>query len=169
LKKVKSLGDTVGCTITVHHLKLTVDDAYGSPHCFCKPVAKYPHDRLALQNIVKEGHPRFFLGSDSAPHPRSAKETSKVAAGVFTGPYLATYLADILEEIGALDKMYDFACRFGREFYGLEITEDLNPLTINENGTLIPLEINYTDDNGNEASVVPFLAGKALKWNVVSQ
>lgn len=69
-----------------------MDDWAGKPHHFCKPVAKFPHDRDALRAVVKEGHPRFFLGSDSAPHPRHTKETGCAHAGVYTSPFILPYL-----------------------------------------------------------------------------
>ncbi|KAK9729525.1 dihydroorotase [Basidiobolus ranarum] len=94
---VKSLGDTVGCTITVHHLSLTVDDWAGQAHHFCKPVAKYPQDRAALRQVIKEGHPRFFLGTDSAPHPKHLKECAQACAGVYTSSHVLPYVATILE------------------------------------------------------------------------
>lgn len=73
VEMVCSLGETVGCTITPHHLVLSVDDWAGNSFNFCKPVAKYPVDRQSLRNIILQGHPRFFLGSDSAPHPKHLK------------------------------------------------------------------------------------------------
>ena len=76
----------------LQHLELVVDDWAGKPHHFCKPVAKFPHDRDALRAVVKEGHPRFFLGSDSAPHPRHTKETGCAHAGVYTSPFILPYL-----------------------------------------------------------------------------
>ncbi|CCO26580.1 dihydroorotase [Rhizoctonia solani AG-1 IB] len=109
---VKELGNTVACSITAHHLALTVDDWAGQSWHFCKPVAKYPDDREALREIVKEGHPRFFLGSDSAPHPPSSKSNagpdSPCAAGVYTSPILLPLVAHLLESFGALDKLNDF-------------------------------------------------------------
>jgi len=160
---VKSLGNTVGCTITVHHLYLTVDDWAGCCHNYCKPVAKFPRDRDALQQVVKQGHPRFFLGTDSAPHPRTAKETSVAAAGVYV-PFVAPYLAHILESFGALDQFEGFACRFGRSFYGLAQVQDDKLMALERTPMQIPQEIKYKDDNGNDAAVVPFLAGKSLDW-----
>lgn len=152
---VKSLGETVAATITAHHLDLTADDWAGRNHNFCKPVAKYPHDREALRAVVREGHPRFFLGSDSAPHPRQAKEAACGCAGVFTAPLLLPYLADCFERIGALDRLPDFCCRFGREFHGLqplagEITLERVPQTV---------PVAYGD-------VIPFRAGDSLVWQL---
>ncbi|KND00895.1 dihydroorotase, homodimeric type [Spizellomyces punctatus DAOM BR117] len=164
---VKSLGATVGCSITVHHLSLIVDDWAGQCHHFCKPVAKYPHDREALRAIVKEGHPRFFLGTDSAPHPRHTKESSTAVAGVFTTPLVLPYLATILESFGALDKLQTFACENGRAFYKLPTRASTAPVaTLFKQEYVVPKEYTYTDDEGHERSVVPFLAGKKLAWTL---
>ncbi len=179
---MKSLGDTVACTITVHHLELIVDDWAGCSHHFCKPVAKFPRDREALRQVVKEGHPRFFLGTDSAPHPRSAKETSKAAAGVFVTPFVGAYLAHILESFGALDRLEGFACRFGRQFYGIpqptmdetnatahlmnEKHQFQKMLVLEKKEMKIPNELEYVNEHGKVASVVPFLAGKSLTWSL---
>ncbi|KAF8681103.1 Growth-Arrest-Specific Protein 2 Domain [Rhizoctonia solani] len=122
---VKELGDTVACSITAHHLALTVDDWAGQSWNFCKPVAKYPDDREALRDIIKEGHPRFFLGSDSAPHPPSSKSNampdSPCAAGVYTSPILLPLVAHLLESFGALDRLADFVSNNGRRFYKKEL------------------------------------------------
>lgn len=153
---VKGLGDTVGATITAHHLELTVDDWAGRNHNFCKPVAKYPHDREALRGIVADGHPRFFLGSDSAPHPRSAKEGACGCAGVFTAPLLLPYLADSFERLGFLDRLHDFACVFGHTFYGLPAPK--GSVTLEKAEQMVPSEY---------GGVVPFRAGETLRWRIV--
>ena len=116
---VERLGATVAATVTAHHLELTADDWAGHNHNFCKPVAKYPEDREALRRVVRAGHPRFFLGSDSAPHPREAKECAAACAGVFTAPWLLPYLADTFDRLGCLPRLPAFASEFGRRFYGL--------------------------------------------------
>lgn len=122
---VKSLGDNVACSITVHvnmflifilfsfysvqptqHLDLIVDDWAGKSVNFCKPVAKTPADREALRSVIKEGNTKFFLGSDSAPHPRKNKQSEAGApAGVYTTPFVLPYLAQIFEDLGCLDKL----------------------------------------------------------------
>lgn len=152
---VKSLGKTVAATVTAHHLELTVDDWAGKNHNFCKPVAKYPHDREALRSVVREGHPRFFLGSDSAPHARSKKESACGCAGVFTSPLLLPYLADCFERIGCLDRLQGFCCEYGWRFHGLsapdgEITLERVPQTVPDA---------YAD-------VVPFRRGETLAWRL---
>lgn len=118
---VQELGDTVGCTITAHHLYLTVDDWAGKVHNYCKPVAKYPNDRQALRDIVSKGHPRFFMGSDSAPHPKHAKESACPCAGVFTTPHLLGYVAHIFADLGIIDCLDGFIQDYGMEFYGEQL------------------------------------------------
>ena len=157
---VKSLGSTVGCTITLHHLELIVDDWAGCCHNYCKPVAKFPSDRLALREVIKSGHPRFFLGTDSAPHLESKKISDKTPAGVFTSPFVANYLCHILERFGALDKLTGFACEFGRKFYGIPIDNKEELLMVKK-----PLKLVERIDV-TEGAVVPFLAGKELNWQI---
>jgi dihydroorotase len=191
---VKSLGDTVGCTITAHHLALTIDDVVGQSWHFCKPVAKFPDDRVALQEVIREGerksrrnsrsrnyntralnisypgHPRFFLGSDSAPHSPQSKSVatphSGCAAGVYTSPVLLPLCAHLLESFGALDKLQDFVSGFGRRFYKREVDaasaahvtlSRTQHLTVPERWSL------------GQEHVVPFWAGKKIGWEIVKE
>jgi dihydroorotase len=168
---VKSLGDTVGCSITVHHLQLVVDDWAGQAHHFCKPVAKYPHDRDALRDVVKSGHPRFFLGTDSAPHPSFAKEAAKSSAGVFTTPLVLPYLAKIFEEFDALDKLENFACHFGRQFYGLSQKEgfqDTKVTLVKESNVVVPQTYQVSATDSSLGAVVPFYANNDIGWKIAS-
>lgn len=153
--KVAELGDTVAATITAHHLELVVDDWAGRNHNYCKPVAKFPSDREALRERVREGHPRFFLGSDSAPHPRTSKECAEACAGVFTGPLLLPYLADTLDRLGCLDRLRDFVSSFGRRFYALE--ETTARVTLVREPQTVPERY---------GGVVPFRAGQTLNWSL---
>jgi len=152
---VKSLGKSVAATVTAHHLDLIADDWGGKNHNFCKPVAKYPHDREALRAAVREGHPRFFLGSDSAPHPRSAKETACGCAGVFTSPLLLPYLADCFERIGCLARLRDFCCTYGHRFHGLAPLE--GEITLERAEQTVPAAYGDT---------VPYRAGQTLAWRL---
>ncbi|KAJ3242167.1 hypothetical protein HDU78_001485 [Chytriomyces hyalinus] len=165
---VKSLGPSVACSITIHHLELVVDDWAGKVHNYCKPVAKYPHDRKALQDIVKEGHPRFFLGTDSAPHPRHSKETSCCAAGVYTGPYILAYLANALASFGAIDRLDQFGREFGAKFYKLSDSDlkGAESVQLVEEGFKVPEVLKFTDDEGIEREIVPYRAGETLKFSV---
>jgi dihydroorotase len=183
---VKSLGATVACTITAHHLVLTVDDWAGQSWNYCKPVAKYPDDREALREVVKEGviysavflhsdrimpgHPRFFLGSDSAPHSLHTKSTARpnqgCAAGIYTSPILLPLIAHLLEDFGALDKLEGFVSTFGREFYRVEVGLG------DEGGrTARKVELRRTKKTveGQEGSVVPFWSGREIGWEVVDE
>lgn len=152
---VGRLGDTVAATITPQHLELTVDDWAGKPHNFCKPVAKYPDDRAALRAAVREGNPKFFLGSDSAPHPRAAKEAAQAASGVFSSPLLLAYLADTFDRLGCLDRLRDFTSGFGSRFYGLAAAK--GTVTLERRPQRVP------DAYGD---IVPFRAGEALEWSI---
>ena len=98
LAAVRSCGPNVAATITSHHLFLIVDDWAGNPHNFCKPVAKNPSDRRALLQTVVSGDPKFFFGTDSAPHPAETKRGDRSAAGVFTQPHAVGYVIDALEQ-----------------------------------------------------------------------
>jgi len=155
VEAVKACGPTVACTITLHHLSLTVDDWAGNGLNYCKPVAKSPDDREALRQVIREGHPRFFLGSDSAPHPLHRKlpniASQCCAAGIYTSAYLLPTLASIFEsavppplatpgkEAAAgrtihspipLDRLPDFASTFGRRFYDLPSPDSPRTVTL---------------------------------------
>eukprot|EP00124_Ichthyophonus_hoferi_P004953 Ihof_evm1s622 gene=Ihof_evmTU1s622 len=118
--KVLSLGPTVAASITCHHLELIVDNWASHPHYFCKPVAKYPQDRKALREMAVAGNPKFFLGSDSAPHPKTAKECASVCAGVFTTPILLACVVNTLMRLGAdREAIVRFTSANGRAFYRL--------------------------------------------------
>ncbi|KAL7749080.1 dihydroorotase [Sorochytrium milnesiophthora] len=157
---VKSLGDTVGCTITLHHLVFTVEDWAGKPHGFCKPVAKTYDDREALRGIIREGHARFFLGTDSAPHPRHLKESAVAPAGVFTGLNTLPCLVHVFDDLGMLDRVESFACLNGRRFYGLPVPD--RRITLVKEPSVLTSSLRVTD----EVEVVPFWAGKTINWTL---
>jgi len=163
---VKKLGNNVACTITAHHLALTIDDWAGQSWHYCKPVAKAPDDRQALIDVVVEGHPRFFLGSDSAPHPPDRKTTASptqaCAAGVYTSPILLPLTATLLESFGALDKLEGFVSTHGRAFYRQK-APDLKVVLRETPGTKVKSEWSL---HGH--SVVPFMAGKELNWELAT-
>jgi dihydroorotase len=150
---VKALGPTVAATVTAHHLDLTADDWAANVHNFCKPVAKTAADRDALRQIVCEGHPRFFLGSDSAPHLRTAKAAAAGCAGVFTSARLLPYLADCFDRLGCLGRLADFSSCFGCTFYGLPA--GAGTVTLERIATPVPERF---------GEVVPFRAGQTLQW-----
>lgn len=171
--QVESLPSNVACTITAHHLSLTIDDVAGQPYHFCKPVAKEPKDRAALQRAIKSGNPKFFLGSDSAPHPTASKTPSVAstgdsaptacAAGVYTSPFLIPLTAHLLESFGALDQLEGFVSAHGRKFYGVPAKEGevLKLRRTQEGEGKVPGLI-----KGHGVEVVPFFAGKQLGWEI---
>jgi len=160
VETVASMPETVAATVTLHHLMLTLDDLVGgllSPHNFCKPVVKTPADRDALREVVFGGMPKFFFGSDSAPHPRQAKESAHGSAGVFSAPVALPALVELLEKAGALDRLEDFTSSFGAGFYGLPRNRET--VTLVDSPWVVP---------GDIGGVVPFLAGSTLRWSVRS-
>ncbi len=157
IETIKSLPDNVAATITVQHMMLTLQDVIGSrlrPHNFCMPIVKHESDRQAIVQVVKDGNPKFFFGSDSAPHFRETKECPSGAAGVFTTPIIAPVLADFFEKNNMLDRLENFTSKFGADFYGLERNKTTISLT-NEHSYTIPEVFN---------KVVPLFAGKTINW-----
>lgn len=164
VEAVKKCGPTVAATITAHHLYLTVDSWGGNSHNFCKPVAKMPSDRQALIDAATSGNPKFFFGSDSAPHPIQNKEKGKgAAAGVFTQTDAIPLVAEVFDSVGKLDKLKGFVTDFGSRFYHVDPSH-LSPATL----TLVkrPHKVDEKLDNGNGLEVVPFKAGETLHWSV---
>ena len=162
-------------TITAHHLFLTIDQWADDPHSYCKPVAKLPSDRAALLAAAVSGSPKFFLGTDSAPHVKSAKhgKSGKTTAGVFTQPYAVQLVAEAFDRVGKADKetLEGFCCKFGRDFYkiqerGLETVDDRRIILKKGMGEKIVTEIG---SGGDDKVVVPFKAGEevwSLEWKV---
>ena len=123
---VQSAGANMAATITPHHLRIdrnALFDGGMRPHAYCLPVAKRAHHRMALRQAAVSGDPKFFLGTDSAPHPRKDKESDCGCAGIFSAPAALESYALTFDEEGALDKLEGFASEFGPHFYGLPLNE----------------------------------------------
>jgi len=121
---VMEAGDNVAATITPHHLRYNrnaIFDGGIRPHFYCLPIAKREKHRLALRKAATSGASKFFLGTDTAPHPVGAKESACGCAGVFNAPYAMESYALTFEEEGALDKLEAFASENGPKFYGLPV------------------------------------------------
>lgn len=170
VEAVRSCGPTVAGTITAHHLSIIIDSWAGDPFCFCKPVAKTPADRDALLRAAVSGDPKFFFGSDSAPHPAASKRGGdKIAAGVFTQPYTTQVVLDSFEqacENGVLNEaditpeiVEGFMSKFGRAFYGLE-EEKKEFITLQKKGDKIADIL-----QSEKLDVVPFRRGQQ-SWSV---
>ncbi|BBG66357.1 dihydroorotase [Hydrogenimonas sp.] len=160
---VDALGrfENLYATVTLHHLYITLDDVAGGllqPHLFCKPIAKRPEDREALLDAALKANPKVMFGSDSAPHPREAKEAPGCAAGVFTAPLALPALAQLFEKHGALESLQAFVSDNAKRIYG--ITPPAKEVVLEKSPYLVP-EI-------YEGTVVPMFAGRSLEWRVLS-
>ena len=109
------------------------------PHFYCLPIAKRAGDRQALRKAATSGDRRFFLGTDSAPHPVSAKECACGAAGIFSAPVALPAVAQVFDEEGALDRLEAFASLNGARFYGLPVNEDT--ITLEQADQTVPEKI----------------------------
>lgn len=157
---VTESGPNIGATITAHHLEINRNAMFEGgirPHFYCLPVAKREEHRLALRRAATSGNPKFFLGTDSAPHRVTDKESACGCAGIWSAPVALESYAKTFEEEGALDRLEGFAALFGPRFYGLPV-----------NGTRVrlvrdPMAVpeRYAFDAGE---VVPFHAGRTLAW-----
>jgi dihydroorotase len=157
---VESAGPNVAATITPQHLHINRNAMLVGgirPHAYCLPVAKREQHRLALRRAATSGNPKFFLGTDSAPHRREDKESACGCAGIFNAPFaLESYLA-VFEAERSLDKFEGFASEHGPRFYGLPLNE--GTITLERAPAEVPAEI---------AGVVPFHAGETLGWRFAS-
>jgi dihydroorotase len=159
---VSSGGRNLAATITAHHLVFNRNALFAGgirPHLYCLPIAKREKHRLALRRAATSGDRRFFLGTDSAPHPRSAKEAECGCAGVFSALCALETYAEVFEERAALDRLEAFASLNGPEFYGLPPNEAR--VTLRYEPFSVPQQIGQGD-----AAVVPFRAGETLRWRV---
>lgn len=150
----------VYATVTLHHLLYTLDDIAGGllqPHLFCKPLAKRPEDRDALLAAALSAHPKLMFGSDSAPHPQSAKECSGCAAGVFTAPIALPRLVELFEQHHALDRLQAFVSDNAQHIY------DIQPPA-----RLVELEKTPWVVPERYGTVIPMHAGETLAWQVVA-
>jgi dihydroorotase len=150
----------VAATITPQHLVINRNALFAGglqPHAYCLPVAKRERHRLAVRRAAVSGSPKFFLGTDSAPHAVEKKEAACGCAGIFNAPFaLESYLA-VFEEEGALDRFEGFACEHGPNFYGLPLNE--GRVVLRREPVTIPDRLPVAG-----TSVVPFQAGETLAW-----
>ena len=161
---VLSNAENLGATITTHHLIINRNHLLVGgirPHYYCLPVAKREEHRLALRSAATSGDPRFFLGTDSAPHVDAAKETGCGCAGCFTATNTLPLLAHVFEEDGALDRLEGFASRHGPAFYGLPVNDGTITLSKGETPTAFPARIDTGD-----GPVTVFDPGFDVFWHV---
>ncbi|WP_417322439.1 dihydroorotase [Erythrobacter aureus] len=159
---VESAGPNIAATITPQHLHINRNDILVGgirPHMYCLPVAKREQHRLALRGAATSGSAKYFLGTDSAPHHRHAKESDCGCAGIFNAPFALESYIKVFEDEGALDRFEAFASLNGPAFYGLAPNEER--ITLEKAPVEVPAEV-----DGGEAPIVPFHAGETLSWRL---
>ncbi len=161
---VEVTGENVAATITAHHLLLNRNALFLGglrPHYYCLPVLKREEHRESLVEAATSGNPKFFLGTDSAPHPRDAKEAPCGCAGIYTAHAALELYACAFEEAGALDKLQAFASEFGAAFYGLP--ENEGTVTLLRESWRVPERLAF---GGGE--LVPLRAGETIPWKLAA-
>jgi dihydroorotase len=157
---VADSGANTAATVTPQHLQINRNALFAGglrPHAFCLPVAKREEHRLSVRQAATSGSPKFFLGTDSAPHARAAKESACGCAGIFNAPFALESYARVFDEQDALDRFEAFASENGPRFYGLPLND--GTITLERGECEVPDEI---------GGVVPFHAGETLRWKLTS-
>jgi dihydroorotase len=157
---VTESGANIAATVTPQHLQINRNALFAGglrPHAFCLPVAKREEHRLSVRQAATSGSPKFFLGTDSAPHARSAKESACGCAGIFNAPFALESYARVFDEQDALDRFEAFASENGPRFYGLPLND--GTITLERGECEVPHEI---------GGLVPFHAGDTLRWKLTS-
>ncbi|MHB1676457.1 MAG: dihydroorotase [Sulfuriferula sp.] len=160
---VSQAPDNVAATITAHHLLLNRNAMFEGglrPHHYCLPLLQREAHRAALVVAATGGNPKFFLGTDSAPHPRHAKESSCGCAGIYTAHAAIELYAEVFEGAGALDRLEAFASFHGPGFYRLPRNRDT--ITLEKQSWVVPKEVHFGSGTG-----VPLRAGKSIAWQLV--
>ncbi|MGE5153199.1 MAG: dihydroorotase [Bdellovibrio bacteriovorus] len=160
---VRQGPDTLAATITPHHLLYNRNALLAGgirPHFYCLPVLKRERHRLALVEAATGGHPRFFLGTDSAPHPQRDKESACGCAGAYSAHAALELYAEAFEQAGALERLEGFASHHGADFYGLP--RNTGTLTLRRQPWQVPASYALGEDR-----VIPLRAGESLSWRLV--
>jgi dihydroorotase len=159
---VTDSSDTMAASITPHHIRFNRTALFNGglqPHNYCLPILKSESDRVAVLDAATSGNPKFFLGTDSAPHLRVNKEKSGAAAGLYNGYNSLALYAESFDAIGRLDRLEAFASFYGADFYGIE--RNSGTITLVKENDEIPTSIPTED-----GEIVPFLAGNSCRWRV---
>lgn len=160
---VKSAGGNVAATITAHHLLLNRNAIFAGgirPHHYCLPVLKREQHRQALVAAATSGNPKFFLGTDSAPHGKKTKEAACGCAGCYTAHAGIELYAEAFATAGALDRLEGFASFFGPDFYGLP--RNTGKISLARESWKVPAELPYLADD----VLVPLRAGETIAWRL---
>ena len=160
---VREAGGNVAATITAHHLMFNRNDMLVGgirPHYYCLPILKRNVHQNELMEAATSGNPKFFLGTDSAPHATGSKETDCGCAGVYTGHAALEFYTEVFESLGALDKLEGFASHFGPDFYRLPRNKDT--ITLRREAWTVPEQLPLGND-----SLTPLAASESLQWRVL--
>ena len=160
---VSSAPENVAATITAHHLLMNRNAIFAGgirPHHYCLPIVKREEHRQALIQAATSGNPKFFLGTDSAPHARNLKEASCGCAGIYTGHAGIELYAEAFDAANALERLDAFAGVFGAQFYGLPRND--TRITLVKETRSVPPELPYFKD-----TLVPFRAGGTVSWSLL--
>ncbi len=155
-------NDNIAATITPQHLLNNRNDMLSGgikPHTYCLPVLKRVKHQSALIKAAVSGNPKFFLGTDSAPHAKTDKESSCGCAGVFSAPHAIELYAQAFDQAGAIDKLEGFASKFGADFYNLPYNKKI--ITLKKQDWSVPKIYPFSS-----GEIVPFMAGKTLNWKM---
>lgn len=161
---VESAPDNIAATITPQHLMFNRNVILAGgirPHYYCLPILKREHHRVALLRAATSGNPKFFLGTDSAPHPTALKENSCGCAGCYSAHAAMELYVEMFEQAGALDRLECFASFYGADFYGLP--RNAGTLTLQKQPWTVPEHFGTADTR-----ITPLMAGETLRWRVVS-
>jgi dihydroorotase len=168
---VRSSRDGVAATLTPQHLlfnRMAIFTGGIRPHYYCLPVLKTEPDRVALVEAAISGDPRFFLGTDSAPHARHTKEAACGCAGIFSAHAAIELYAEAFEAAGALDRLQGFASELGADFYGLP--RNSGQIKLVKEGWTVPDELPFGSMRGAKPeTLVPLRAGERLSWRFVPE
>jgi dihydroorotase len=161
---VAAAPDNVAATITPQHLLYSRNALFAGglhPHLYCLPVLKRETHRRALVTAATSGNPKFFLGTDSAPHARASKETACGCAGCYSAPVALALYAEAFEDAGALDRLEGFASLHGAAFYGL--APNAGSITLVRETSRVPDTLPFGDE-----TIVPLRAGTDLRWRLLA-
>ncbi len=160
---VTNAPSNIGATITAHHLLMNRNDIFKGgirPHHYCLPILKRETHRLALVKAATSGNPKFFLGTDSAPHTQSAKENACGCAGMYTALHAMELYTEAFDKAGALDKLEAFASFYGPDFYGLP--RNTGTIELKQETWEVPKSLTMGDEN-----LVPLRAGENCEWKMI--
>lgn len=159
---VEGAGPTIAATVTPHHMMLNRNAIFEGgirPHAYCLPVAKRERHRVAVRRAAMSGSPKFFLGTDSAPHAVERKEAACGCAGIFNAPFAIESYLEMFEEDGAIDRFEAFASENGPNFYGLPLND--GTITLERRASEVPTSLPAAG-----TAIIPFQAGETLRWRI---